>query len=420
MGKFKQAIRPEDIPQPVMHYSSCIRSGNLVFTSGALATDYRTGLAPEADLPYLGSTIKHQARVVFRAINKLVTAADSSLENIVKLDEYLNNWDDGPLYFEGRNQELPQGSQTAASAVVVNPFIIPSCNLEVDAVAFTKSSGYRKEVVWTREVPQGPDSQAVKAGPWVFLSGLMATDYEGGVAPEAQVNRNNWYGSEIKAQTRYVLKNLVKILEEAGSSLEQVIKARVDLVDLKDFTGFEEAWKEYFPKFQPARIVVKVNQLGVLGCRLQLNITAVIKDKGVFIETVTAPGIAPQLTHEPHAIKVGGFLFLSGQMPFDAKGLAQEARLHPAVPYYGQRIKKQMAYTLERVKAICQAGGTSLENMVKRLVFHTDITELDQSFELWQDYFPEEPPASTTVEIGGPHLVSGSTILLDLIAAVPE
>lgn len=62
----KKAIRPDDLPKALMHYSPCISAGNSVFTSGALATDYR------------------QARVVFRAIKKLVTAGDSSLENIIK------------------------------------------------------------------------------------------------------------------------------------------------------------------------------------------------------------------------------------------------------------------------------------------------------------------------------------------------
>jgi enamine deaminase RidA (YjgF/YER057c/UK114 family) len=418
MKQMKQAIRPEDIPKPVMHYSSCIRVGDLVFTSGALATDYRSGLAPEADLPYLGSNIKHQTRVVFRAINKLVTAADSSLENIVKLDEFLDDWNEGALYFEERNQNLPEVGP-AASTVVVNPFIIPSCNLEVDALAFTNSSGFKKEVVRTGNAPQGPDPQAVKAGPWIFVSGMMATDYESGVAPEAQVNKNNWYGSEIKAQARLIFKNLASILEEAGSSLEQVVKVRVDMIDLHDFSGFEEVWNECFPKAPPARSVVRVNAIGAVGCRIQINATAVTKDGGIKIETVNAPGIAPQPSNEPHAIKAGGLLFLSGQMPFDEKGLAQETKLHPAVPYYGQSVKKQMSYTLERVRTICQAGGSSLDNMVKRLVFHTDITELDQSFEAWKEYFREAPPASTTVEVEGPHLVPGSTILLDLIAAIP-
>ncbi len=413
----KKAIRPDDIPKPVMHYSSCIQAGNLVFTSGALATDYRSGLAPEAALPYLGSNIRHQARVIFRAIYKLVTAADSTLENIVKVEEYLDNWNEASLYFEERNEQLPKQS-AAASTVVVNPFIIPSCNLEVDAIAFTKQSGFKKEVVRAQKVPQGPDPQAVKAGPWVFLSGLMATDYKDGVAPAARVNKNNWYSCEIKAQTEFIFKNLISILEEAGSSLEHLAKIRVDMVDLHDFSGFEEVWKRYFPKNPPARTVVKVNGIGAVGCRVQINAFAVAKDAGIKIETVNAPGIAPQLTHEPHAIKVGGLLFLSGQMPFDEKGLAQEAKLHPAVPYYGQSIKKQMSYTLERVRAICLAGGSSLDNVVKRVVFHTNLVELDQSFEVWKEYFPEAPPASTTVEVEGPHLIPGSTILLDLIAAI--
>lgn len=420
MSDIKQAIRPEDVPKPVMHYSSCIKTGNLVFTSGALATDYRTGIAAEADLKYNGSNMKQQVPVVFRAINKLVTAADSTLENVIKLDEYFDNWKDGSLYFEARNESLPRGGETAASAVVVNPFIIPSCNLEVDAIAFTASSGYQKEVVWSPKAPKGLDPHAVKAGPWIFLSGLMATDYESGVAPEAQVNTNNWFASEIKAQAKYIFNQLAAILDEAGSSIDLIVKVRVDMTDLNDFTAFEEVWKETFPKTAPARTVVKVNALGSQGCRLQLNVIAITKDGGLKAEPVNAKGIPAQLTHEPHAKKAGGLLFFSGMMPFDENGLAQAAKLHPEVPYYGQSIKLQMTYTIEKVKTICEAAGTSLENMVKRLVFHTDITELDQSFEVWRDYFTEKPPSSTTVEIKGPHLIPGCTVLLDLIAAVPD
>ena len=413
----RKAVRPEDIPKPVMHYSSCIQVGDLVFTSGALATDYRSGLAPEADLPYLGSNIKPQARVVFRAIEKLLVAAGSSLQNVMKLNEYLEDWNEAGLYIEERNERFGERI-TAASTVVVNPFIIPACTLEVDAVGFTDDSGFKKEVIATGQAPQGPEAQAIKAGPWVFVSGLMATDYESGVAPAAQANTNTWYASEIKAQARFIFKNLAAILETAGSSLEHVAKVRVDLVDLQDFSAFEEVWKECFPQNPPARTVVKVNEIGATGCLVQVNAVAVTED--IARKTVNAPDVPPQLTHEPHAVKAGGLLFLSGQMPFDRQGLAPETRLHPAVPYYGQSIKKQMSYTIEKVRSICEAGGTSLDNMVKRVVFHTDITELDQSFETWREYFAESPPASTTVEIEGPHLVPGSTILLDLIAAVED
>jgi enamine deaminase RidA (YjgF/YER057c/UK114 family) len=415
----KQAVRPDDIPEPVMHYSPVIRTGNLVFISGGLATDYRTGLAPECRLPYRGRNIECQTKVLFGEINKLVRAADSSLDNIIMLNEFLNDWDNGALFFDERKKQLPEDGP-AATTVVVNPFIIPECDLEINGIAFTKSSGWEKELIRTQNAPQGPDPQAVKAGPWVFTSGIMATDYENGVAPEARVNKNNWYRSEIKTQARYIFKNLATILEAAGSSLEHVAKVRVDLIDIEDFSGFEGVWKEYFPNTPPARTVVKVNKLGVIGCRVQISAIAVTQDGEIKLETVNAPGISPQLTHEPHATRAGGLLFLSAQMPFDEKGLAEDVKLHPAVPYYGQSIKKQLGYTLERVRAICEAGGTSLDNMVKRWLLHTDLTELDQDFELWREYFPEVPPAGTTVEVEGPHLIPGSTFLLDVIAAVSE
>ncbi len=415
----KRAVRPDDVPKPVMHYSSSIVVGDLIFTSGALATDYRTGLAPEADLPYYGSNMKQQTQVVFRAINKLVSAGGAKLDNVVKVEEYFDDTKDAAAYLAERDNILGPRS-VAATTVLVNPFIIPICNLEVDAIAFTDASGFSKEVISTSATVQGPEAQAVKAGPWVFVSNLMATDYVEGVAPEAQVNPNNWYGSPVKAQARFIFKQLEAILDASGSSLDHVVKVRVDLLDLNDFTDFENVWQEVFGDNPPARTIVKPNGIGSEGCKLQVSVIAVTKDGPASIEVVTAGGIAPQLTHEPHAVKAGGLLFLSGQMPFDEKGLADSVKLHPAVPYYGQSVKLQMAYAIERAQAICEAAGSSLDNMVKRSVFHTDITELDQSFELWKSYFKVDPPASTTVEIEGPHLVPGSTILLDLICATPS
>ena len=55
-----------------------------------------------------------------------------------------------------------------------------------------------------------------------------------------------FYSSDIKLQTRYILENLKKTFEAAGSSLDNVFKAQVFLTDLNTFNGFEEVWKEYF------------------------------------------------------------------------------------------------------------------------------------------------------------------------------
>ena len=96
-------------------------------------------------------------------------------------------------------------------------------------------------------------NECFKVGPWVFAAGQIASDYKTGVAPEARRNPAfPYYGSDIKLQTHYVLGNLKKTFEAAGSSLDQVVKAQVFLTNLNDFAGFDEVWREHF-KVPPPR-----------------------------------------------------------------------------------------------------------------------------------------------------------------------
>jgi enamine deaminase RidA (YjgF/YER057c/UK114 family) len=83
-------------------------------------------------------------------------------------------------------------------------------------------------------------NECFKVGPWVFAAGQIASDYKTGVPPQARRNAEfPYYGSDIKLQTRYVLDNLKKTYEAAGSSFERVVKAQVFLTDLANFNGFD-------------------------------------------------------------------------------------------------------------------------------------------------------------------------------------
>ena len=61
-----------------------------------------------------------------------------------------------------------------------------------------------------------------------------------------------FYGSDIKLQTEYILKNLATTFAAAGSSLDNVVKAQVFLTDLSDFAGFDEVWRYFFKTPPPA------------------------------------------------------------------------------------------------------------------------------------------------------------------------
>ena len=78
-----------------------------------------------------------------------------------------------------------------------------------------------------------------------------------------------------------------------------------------------------------------------------------------------------------------------------------------------------MRYMLKNVAAICEAAGTTLENVVRRACFHDTGERFAETMEEWATHFPERKPCSTTLIIGGPLVVPGAHTLLDLIAFVP-
>lgn len=106
--------------------------------------------------------------------------------------------------------------------------------------------------VQTNKAPSaiGPYSQAVVANGMVFTSGQIA------LTPEGVMLEN-----DVTMQTKQVLKNLSAVLEEAGSSLREVIKTTIFLDSMDDFAVVNEIYAEAFGSHKPARSTVAVKTL---------------------------------------------------------------------------------------------------------------------------------------------------------------
>lgn len=97
----------------------------------------------------------------------------------------------------------------------------------------------------------GPYSQAIKVGELVFVSGQLPIDSATGAFAEGG----------IKELTRQSLTNMKAILEEAGTSMANVVKTTVFLADMNDFAAMNEVYAEFFAAPFPARSAVAVKTL---------------------------------------------------------------------------------------------------------------------------------------------------------------
>lgn len=97
----------------------------------------------------------------------------------------------------------------------------------------------------------GPYSQAVVVDGWVYVSGQVALDPESG----------QLVSDDVVEQAEHVLRNLAAILEEAGASMESVVKATIYLADMTDFVRVNEVYSRHFGNHRPARAAVGVAAL---------------------------------------------------------------------------------------------------------------------------------------------------------------
>jgi reactive intermediate/imine deaminase len=97
----------------------------------------------------------------------------------------------------------------------------------------------------------GPYSQAIKAGPLVFLSGQIPLD------PKSM----EIVSDDIAAQTHQVFKNLIAVADAAGGNLSNAAKLTIYLTDLGDFAVVNEIMAGYFSEPYPARATIQVSAL---------------------------------------------------------------------------------------------------------------------------------------------------------------
>jgi 2-iminobutanoate/2-iminopropanoate deaminase len=109
-----------------------------------------------------------------------------------------------------------------------------------------------------------------------------------------------------------------------------------------------------------------------------------------------------------HAVRSGGLLFCSGQVPTDpATGALVEGS-----------IGDQARQCLENLTTVCRQAGVSLSDAVRMAIYVTDISTFAEVNEVYGSYFASDPPARTTIGVAA--LPGGAQIEMDAIVAVGD
>jgi 2-iminobutanoate/2-iminopropanoate deaminase len=249
---------------------------------------------------------------------------------------------------------------------------------------------------------EGVDPQKMMFSPAVAIEQLAWSSGSAGIDKQGKVP-----GPDIQSQARQAFENLGEAVQAAGSAWKDVVKVNCYLTHAaRDFQGWNQVWKEYFPENPPARTTVGDGLLRDEWL-LEVELVYVVKAEGGKMEKqliipegrdVSKMVIAP-------GTKAGNVLYVSGSAG------AKDGKLA------GDDIVSQARQAMENLGVVLKVAGSSWDKVVKVNCFLVHAARDFQGWnQVWKEYFPQNPPARTTV--GADIAMAGALIEVELIALV--
>jgi len=240
------------------HQSPAIRAGGMVFCSGIVAIDPQSGERQHG-------TVTSEARRIFDNLKLLLESTGSSLDRLVQVHAMIYDRIEYDVLNRLYRQYVPNAppARTVMSVQIEAGFKVM---LDVIAAAETRQPAmiYPRQVVepggWRR--PGLPLSPAIRAGYFVFLSGMTAADPTTGAPARGTV----------AAETPQILTNMGELLEAAGSSLAKVVKVNALIYSMLECENMNSVYREFFPLDPPARTVCGAGLIG--GHKVEIECVA--------------------------------------------------------------------------------------------------------------------------------------------------
>ena len=210
----RQVLSGKSTPTPMAHYSQGVLVGDTLYAAGQIASDYKTGVPPEARqdpaFPFYGSNIQKQARYILNNLRSVFQAADCDFKDVVKSQVFLTDLNDFYYFDQVWKEFFP--SPPPRTTVEVSALLVPGCRVEIDL--WGVKPGVEKQVITGKgtPTPMAHYCQGILAGNTLYAAGQIASDYKTGVPPEARAD-----------QARYVLNNLRSVLQAAGCDMKDVV-----------------------------------------------------------------------------------------------------------------------------------------------------------------------------------------------------
>jgi enamine deaminase RidA (YjgF/YER057c/UK114 family) len=193
-----------------------------------------------------GQPIKLETQfIITERIVPSLELAGARLEDVVHAQVYLADPEDYCAFNEVWAGYFGKSQPTLSVVPCIAHGLAPyDGKIEINVLALRPGGGAKKRhidagvVTALRHQPQ-----ALKAGDLLFMSGLMAIDHDGLVPSAAADPRQPWFSSSPQAQAEFIIDNIARLCEAAGTSLANVVRVAQFHTDIREFHPVYQVWE---------------------------------------------------------------------------------------------------------------------------------------------------------------------------------
>jgi len=264
-----------------------------------------------------------------------------------------------------------------------------------------------------------PLAGGVRAGNWVFVSGLLPRELGDARRPlsgepaAATQARSIWHGA-------------AEILRQGGAEVSRIVRCDQFFENWRDVPFFHQARRDACGSYIAPSTSILQPQMLVPGATMMTDMVALTND-GPPIEPIFPDGLdIPATSSFVPVVKAGNFVFVAGFLAASGKGdldgVAAEARVPAGHLWKGNRIQLETRYLIEKklVPAL-QGAGLGLQDVVKANVFLRDIEDTPAFNQVWAEAFGGHVPATVITPTSKPGFaIEDARIEVNLVATTEK
>jgi enamine deaminase RidA (YjgF/YER057c/UK114 family) len=408
----------EHLVGSAINHAYAVKAGPFVFLNGQEGFDFAAGVTPAVagapGFPDYGKPgLRREADYILERMGQQLKSFGTDFAHTVRLDQYFTEPNAVRAYHLARFAALGKYIPPSTSMIVERCFGAKS-SMTNSLLAVLPDPQWELKPVYpdvSRVAATSGYAPAVTANDFVFAAGT-GPDVKDVLSADAPGGPHYFWGTQlpVRRQAESTVKKIEGVLNAAGTSLANCLKAHIHVAGAENFSDFLDVWNAHVGASPAALTVTPTKAFSAAEIVVSINCIALKDDARRKKEIVRAD--IPEMASYSPAVRGGDLVFSPGLLPLTREGTV--AGLQQGDNFEGLCLRSQLqANTIfEHAEAIAKAAGTSMRNVVRINYWISDIREFPGVALAWAGRYGSAPhPFSCVVTQRLP--APGATVMAD-------